>query len=151
MKYVRVILLVAIACMTVCIWSNSLKSKDESREQSDQVAGRIELLLTNNGTRPLTATGAWILKNLRKIAHFVEFMGLSMLLSAYALTFPAKEKFGVLLAAPAVAVVDEVIQIFSDRGPAVSDVLLDCCGAAVGCGIMLLMAAAIGMIKRRKR
>ena len=151
MKYVRVILLIAIACLTIFIWSNSLRSQAASTEQSDEVAGWIELLLTGNGTQPLTAMGAWILGNIRKIAHFVEFMGLSMLLSTYKLTFPGKEKLGVLLHAPAVATVDEIIQIFSDRGPAVSDVLLDCCGAATGMGIVLLMAAIIGTIRRRTR
>ena len=151
MKYVRIVLLIAIVCVTAFIWSNSLKSKAESTEQSDEVAGWIELLLTNNGTQPLTATDVWILQNLRKIAHFLEFMGLSMLLSAYKLTFPKKEKLGVLLYAPAVAAVDEIIQIFSGRGPAVSDVLLDCCGAATGMAVVLLMAATIGIIKNRNR
>ena len=151
MKYVRIILLIAIICATVFIWSNSLKSKTESTEQSDKVAGWIELILTSNGTQPLTETGAWILKNLRKIAHFLEFMGLSMLISAYKLTFPWKEKFDVFLYPPAVATVDEIIQIFSDRGPAVADVLLDCCGAATGMAFVLLMAAVIGTIKSRNR
>ena len=151
MKYVRIILLIAIICATVFIWSNSLMSKAGSAEQSDKVAGWIERLLTNDGMYDLTATGAWILKYLRKIAHFLEFMGLSMLLSAYKLTFPRKEKIWALLYAPAVAIVDEIIQIFSGRGPAVSDVLLDCCGAATGMVIMLLMVAAIGTLKSRNR
>ena len=151
MKYVRMTLLIAIACLTVFIWSNSVKPQSESAEQSGRLAEWIEQLLTNNGTQPLTAAGAWILEKLRKIAHFAEFMGLSMLLSAYKLTFPGKEKMGVLLYAPAVAIVDETIQIFSDRGPAVSDVLLDCCGAAAGMVFVLLMAAMIGTIRRRIR
>ncbi len=80
--------------------------------------------------------------NIRKLAHFAEYMLLGVeaaifadLVSSYKLqTFCNLAFFGL-----ASAVTDESIQILSNRGSSVSDVLLDCRGYVTGVLIVLLV------------
>lgn len=153
MKLFKGLFIVAIVLVIVFIWSNSLKSIPESLEQSNNFKGFIESILTNNGRNPITEFDQWILDNLRKIAHFVEFFVLAMLGGAYAmlLSDDKKAKYLCLIGIVLIAAVDEIIQIFSSRGPSVVDVLIDCLGGAAGFGIMIVAAIAVEYIVEQKK
>ena len=50
----------------------------------------------------------------------------------------------IFFAAVPVAAIDETIQIFTERGPAVKDVMIDICGYALGFMIVMLIKRYIG-------
>jgi VanZ family protein len=95
-------------------------------------------------------------KFIRKAAHFSEFALLGFLsacLLLYISSVFRRLKLWLTLTAPAVftllyAISDEVHQIFSGRGPRVTDVLIDFAGAL--CGILLIHGIAY-LIARRKK
>lgn len=81
---------------------------------------------------------------IRKLAHFSEFALLGFLTGAFMLTL-GKTRYFVCWIAPAAfclvyAASDEIHQIFTNRGPAVTDVLIDFSGSALG---LLLIHAAV--------
>ncbi|MEG1550746.1 MAG: VanZ family protein, partial [Oscillospiraceae bacterium] len=65
--------------------------------------------------------------------------------------FKPQNLWNILSSVLAIAVVDEAIQIFSGRGPAVQDVILDFCGALVGVLLVLLIGFIIASLKGRKK
>ena len=69
-------------------------------------------------------------KNLRKIGHFVEFAILGTEVALFVLFFARKLRYGIfsLIFSPLVALFDETIQIFSNRGPSITDVWIDTAG-----------------------
>ncbi len=88
---------------------------------------------------------------LRKIAHFLEFASLGVLMSLY-VRMICKSKFAHILlpfvCSFAAACVDETIQMFVPaRGPSIADVGIDSCGAIVGiivfCGVYYLIKRSI--------
>lgn len=125
MRYVRIFLIVLIVATLAFTFFQSSKSKEESQETSDNVGQMIEPIISSD-----TPIGDYVHTNLRKIAHFVEFFMLGAEVALYIVLFCAKIKYAAfsLLVAPIVALFDETIQIFSDRGPSISDVWLDVLG-----------------------
>ncbi len=121
--------LIAILLTLVFIISNSAKSMDASSEQSGAFKEFIEGFIPED-----TRLGAWILDNIRKIAHFTEY-GLLGAETAVLLCAAAKTQkkrlisgalsmfFGLL-----VAFFDETVQIFAKRGPAIADMWIDLFG-----------------------
>ena len=81
----------------------------------------------------------------RKMAHFTEYAFLGAEMIAYTKAcnrFEWKHVFNAVLSGLAVAVIDETIQIFSGRGPAIADVWIDMAGFVTGgiiCGIIVLV------------
>ncbi len=108
------------------IWRNSTLDRDASAGESDAVRGWLESFLSYD-----SAAGAFILKHLRKIAHFLEFglLGAETCLYSHlirrssAFSLAASAIFGLFVAAA-----DETIQIFTGRGASVRDVMLDFSG-----------------------
>ncbi len=145
-RFFKSVLLFAIVLMIAFIWSNSLKTAPESQKQSDQTKEVVENVLTDNGQQALTPNDTWILDNIRKIAHFVEFAVLSGLIGLYILGFSGgnRQYYWMMTVTLLVAAVDETIQIFTGRGPSVWDVLLDCCGGVTG---YLMIFIAVWMAK----
>lgn len=142
MKAIKIILIVLIVLTVVFIWSNSIRSRVESEAQSGAVKDTLENILTSGGSKPASACVEWIIGNIRKLAHFAEYFALSVFLSAYAVFFvrSVRAKALVILLSAPVAAIDETIQIFSNRGAALSDVLLDTLGAAAGFAVTLAAA-----------
>lgn len=68
---------------------------------------------------------------IRKLAHFLEFAVLGMVLFIL-ISKKAAKCIKAFAFSAAAACVDETIQIFSHRGNSIKDVALDCCGAAFG-------------------
>ena len=112
------LIIIAIAAALVFIWGNSLLSREASQLLSDSVqSGLIQISGGDTSGKVNSAV-------LRKVAHFCEFAALGGL---WALLFREKKKgfFKAFLFSAACAALDETIQIFSNRGSSLSDVILD--------------------------
>ena len=138
----------------------------EGREASGDRSGRITRLVVN-GLYPDLDTypeeqreeiRRSVHHAVRKLAHFSEFGLLGVLSAAWLFHMDSRRlvlnrwvKAGISAAFCFLyAVSDEVHQIFSGRGPAVSDVLIDTSGALAGIGALLLILW-IARWRRRKR
>lgn len=118
--------------MVLVIWGNSLVPGERS--------GGLSLAVLQAAHRFLASLGLpyeWITHLLvRKTAHFTEYMLLGVA-TAQAFdpqrTVPRGACIAALLACALTASIDETIQLFvADRSGQITDVLLDCCGAATG-------------------
>ncbi len=127
-----------VAIVTICvaligwiwfIFRNSLKTKPQSAAQSAFLSNVLRRVLHFFGLNSDSAVTI-----VRKCAHVFEFFVLAVLVFALLrlLLLSVKKSlavaggFGVIA-----ATADEVLQIFSHRGPAVSDVLIDCSGVVL--------------------
>ena len=77
----------------------------------------------------------------RKLAHVTEFAVVEALLWLRLESRGHRRARTALLLSAGVGAVDETLQIFSHRGSAVSDVLIDTLGAALGISLALLLSA----------
>ena len=110
------------------IFGNSLLPKEESAAVSGGVQGIIESILGED-----SPIAEFFRLYLRKIAHITEFALLAIEVTLLRFLYDKRNlssflhslSFGLL-----VGVTDESLQILTDRGPAVSDVLLDFSGYA---------------------
>ena len=122
--------LVATLCF---IWGNSLLPGEESAELSGGLAAWLKSL-----GLPIEDDGL-----LRKLAHFAEFGLLGTELTLLLCLRGIKGMQNICLSALTaffIAAADEMIQIFSDRGAQISDVLLDFAGGVTGillCNLLL--------------
>ncbi len=127
------------------IWGNSLKSIPESQAISLSYLDRFSPFLD-----ALFGPGIITDHILRKTAHFCEFALLGAELRLLLLLLGQRGLQGLanaLFAGLAAAVTDETIQIFSQRGSRVADVVLDFSGAVAGA----LVIALIALLHRRRR
>ena len=138
-KLIRGIIFVILGLLLVCfIFSNSAQSRSESIDQSRAVMNLVKPILDPHNR----VSDDVFHRYLRKAAHFTEFAVLGFSLMGLSDCLPWKGKKKQRLAMPMlvslfVAATDEIIQIFSPlRGPGISDVLLDLCGAAFGVACM---------------
>ena len=126
------ILLAIVIALVLFIFSNSLKNSETSKRDSDFIVDIVSPIVEKIIGYVPENIGLIV----RKLAHFTEFCFLGAAAFALAKSLNGRFKssvygyalFGVL----AVAVTDEFIQSFSDRGSAVSDVLIDLGGALCG-------------------
>ena len=136
----RKILIALLVLLLAFIWGHSCMPVDASREESGTV---LELL------RPLLALIVGeenvTLHLVRKLAHFTEFFCLGCVL---ALLLPFRGRSQLLAGGLGMLTgfIDETIQIFSGRGPAISDVWLDFSGAAAA----ILILTAVRLLSKRK-
>ena len=92
---------------------------------------------------------------IRKLAHFCEF-GLLGLLTAAFMNVLGKGKRWLWWVIPAAfcllyAISDELHQMFTERGPAVTDVLIDFSGSLLGVAVMNLILIFVGHCLRRRK
>ena len=126
------------------IWGNSLLPASTSATLSRYVKKILERILPFGDSLPAMGHGM-----LRKIAHFIEFGCLGMLL-AWLYTMLPKTTIFLLPCGVVVAGVDEFIQRFvPGRGASLVDVLIDASGALFGMCIVLAMYVLV-MKKREK-
>ena len=124
----RIILLMLIAATVVFIFANSLKSKEQSAEDSSAVSGFIATIFP-----PDTDLGAFIKEYIRKIAHFTEYGMLGIEIAIYVCLYTEKKykwAGGSVLLALCIGFIDESLQYISERGPEVSDIWVDVGGFA---------------------
>ncbi|MGN0628165.1 MAG: VanZ family protein [Oscillospiraceae bacterium] len=125
------LLIIAIAAVLVFIWGNSLLSREASQLLSDSVqSGLIQISGGDTSGGVNSAV-------LRKVAHFCEFAALGGL-TALLLRGRKKGCLKAFAFSAACAAIDETIQIFSNRGSSVADVILDCFGAGFGVLVIFL-------------
>ena len=123
--------------LLVFIWGHSCMPKGASREESGAVLALLRPLLG-----PLIGEENVTQHLVRKLAHFGEFFCLGIVL---ALRFPFRLKSQLLAGGSALlaGLIDETIQLFSDRGPAITDVWLDFSGATAAILLLALLRALL--------
>lgn len=132
------ILVILIFVTLAFIFGNSIVDREHSSQESGWVLALMQPMLElfvgkGNVTEHLV----------RKLAHFTEFslLGVELCLFFHLRADSVQKAF--LLAfthGMFTALSDETIQIFSHRGPQISDVWLDTSGAAFGaCAVLILL------------
>ena len=131
----------------IFIWGNSVVPKSVSSDLSVWVMSLISKVVTGDISAQGSVSGAGVL---RKIAHFTEFFALGTVVSVYVRSVMSDKRIRVLalsLLGTFVALFDETIQIFSGRGPQVSDIWIDIAGYAMG----VIVVAAVVAFRQKKR
>lgn len=135
-KPIHIFFLILSVVTVLFIWANSCLGRGASSEQSGVVRGFLQNFFELIGL-PVNVT----MDVVRKIAHFAEFFLLGVEITLYTVWgrgivgYDVVNLIGTVFA---VGFVDETIQIFSKRGPAITDVWLDVFGGVVA--IVLVIA-----------
>ncbi len=153
LKYFRIFLLLLMLGTLVFIFVNSSLPPEVSSEQSTAVGGFITSFIPKE-----SSLYDFVTEYMRKIAHFTEYGMLGIELSVYVLLYGKRRiREGLLtLAVPFfVGFADETVQIFSGRGPSVSDVWIDIGGfiffGAISYGAQLSVYYIYRAIAKRVR
>ena len=151
MKIVRLTLIALIAITVLFAFIQSMLPTEVSSAESDAVGDIVEEIIPSD-----TPTGSYVQNNLRKIAHFIEFACLGTEVAIYLLIFMRKPLY-VLFSYPLALITaffDETIQIFSKRGPSISDVWIDFSGfltlSLLVYFVYFASSAVANIYKRRK-
>ena len=139
----RKLLIVLLILLLAFIWGHSCMPVDASEGESSAVLELIRPLL-----EPIVGPKNVTLHLVRKLAHFTEFFCLGCVL---ALLLPFRRNSQLLASGLGLLTgfIDETIQIFSGRGPAISDVWLDFSSAAAA--ILILALARLLLLRRSAR
>lgn len=138
-KRLRRVYLLLILNLAV-IWGNSLLPGEISGAISGFVRDLIAMILPGEGA-PGQGHGL-----LRKLAHFTEFACLGVILG-WIMNRKNRPWWIALGLGSLAACVDETIQIFvPERGPAVTDVLIDTSGVLTG----ILLLHTVWRLRKRK-
>ena len=119
------------------VFTNSLRSRISSAKQSQDLTTLTVKMLAFFGIDVSRDATHYV----RKAAHITEFLVLTLLVCITVYLFGVALKKSAAIAgggALLCAITDEILQIFSHRGPAVTDVLIDSIGIALALGIVLL-------------
>lgn len=145
-------LLGAMLLTLAFIFSNSLRAPEDSMEQSSAVGGFFAELFSPD--KPL---GKFLQDHIRKIAHFCEFGLLGVEIAVFVIFYLQNHRELAVLSLPAgmsVALIDETLQYFSGRGPAIIDVWIDLggfvTGSLFGYGSVMLILMIINRRRARK-
>lgn len=145
------VLLVLTVLFILFIFSRSTVPSEASAKESGSVVGALSSLWSFFGIDKDSADHI-----VRKLGHFIEFMGLGVLLTLSA-CFNGNKKlkghvFTVLFFCLCIPVCDETIQYFSPgRAPEVRDVLLDFSGAVTGFIVVAFIRKICKMNKKKKK
>ena len=146
----RNIILGLLVLLTLAfIWGNSLLPREESQEISRGLLAELCAVLENVGLYIDPQNDHW----LRKLAHFGEFGLLGAELALLLCLNRRQSVQGFIncaFAGLAVAVTDEALQLISNRGSQVQDVLLDFAGFVTGLLVWALLWSAVEKIRLRK-
>ncbi len=130
----RILFVLLIALNLLFIWGNSALSQQHSHAISMAFKGFLERLLPFD----LSSVNFNSEHYLRKAAHVFEYLVLGTLLTLCFGKFRVKNCLMIIIAGAMVASLDETIQIFTARGPAVKDVMIDFSGFMIG--FLVIMA-----------
>ena len=131
------------------IWGNSLLPRTESQEISRGLLAELCAALENVGLHIDPQNDHW----LRKLAHFGEFglLGAELCALLFLNRRARPQDFvNCAFAGLAAAVTDEALQLISNRGSQVQDVLLDYAGFLTGLLLCGLVRSAAEKIRLRK-
>lgn len=153
-KHLNLIIICILISANLCfIWGNSLLDKTESGQVSSEVTEIVRPIF-----EPIFGNELFSGSLIRKLAHFVEFGILGGLLSL--LMNILDSKYGIrrksmlpylILFGLVAAMIDETIQIFTERGSQVSDVWLDFAGVLSGFLLIHFMYCFMQKIHRAKK
>ena len=135
--------------VTAFIFYQSCKSMDESGATSGALMALLKPIFDPNNRISVEVFH----HHLRKTAHFVEFCALGFCWGVYAWQrgvlrsrrYASMPMFLTL----ATAVADEYLQHFTNRGSAVTDVVLDYSGALTGLAMVGLIGLCVRWIQKR--
>ena len=123
---------IIIFCLILAfIWGNSLLS----REVSGAISHFVATIL--GGNREPSEEGHHLV---RKLAHFCEFMSLgavSVLLCREIMPRKGEQALFYAFVGAFVPLTDETLQIFTQRGPSLTDVWIDVGGFTFGCLVIV--------------
>lgn len=151
------VLAVLTVALLAFIWIHSMMPPEASGEESSWVTLYIVQPFVSliTGGR-VTVTEHFV----RKLAHFTEYMVYSLIMTCFIGRLRADMRrsqgapHGMLVRVPFIAwltaFIDETIQIFSGRGPAIKDVWIDLGGACLGFAIGLIIVALSDRAFRRR-
>ena len=144
-KIVIGVIIVCIIATIAFIWSRSLPSIPESREESSKVVAIVKPIL-----EPIVGEGNVTDHLVSQLAHF---SGVATLGGLLALLITARRTnqaaLNCLFVGLLVALSDETIQIFSGRGSQVQDVWLDFSGVLFGVVVVLIIALLFMYLRRK--
>ena len=147
-KVLIILVSIALAATLGFIWINSCLSQETSASESGGVYETIKPTLDAVFGEDKVSHNT-----VRKSAHFFEFFMLGLEISAlyYLVHGVKKEKIAEVISAGLfVAVIDESLQILSNRGPMVIDVLIDYSGYLLAVGLTCLGIFVLHKIRKRK-
>ena len=148
-KIVLIVLCVLTALTVAYIFSNSVLSGGTSSKESQGVYGAFKGIMDFVFGKDVITHGTF-----RKLAHGTEFTVLGIELNFIFITlkkYSYKVLPTVLFFGLFTAVTDEAIQILSDRGSLVSDVLIDFGGVVTATAIIYIVHILVKHIKENKR
>ncbi len=143
------IFLIFMIVLTLCfIWGQSVLSVNTSSKESKYVLDTVRPVLeTFIEEENITSN------TVRKPAHFIEFAVLGIELAIYMVCSGkcrGKQVFFCCTIGLYTAVIDETIQLFSDRGSQLQDVWLDFVGTVTAVLITIAISHLIKKHKQRK-
>ena len=150
-KIFVLIISVLIALTLAFIWGNSCLPKAQSAESSSEAQGIIQTVLDNVFGEDTVYVDEF---HIRKLAHFAEFFALGAEFALLIIALNKENYKSYLTLLPIglfVGAVDESIQVFSDRGAAVLDVLIDFSGYLTAIAVFVIIFALRKSVKSRKK
>jgi hypothetical protein len=148
-RKVKIIITAVLLGLTlIFIWGNSLLSMQKSGEESQSLYQIVEPVGRVFFGRLFTHDF------FRKLAHFSEFFLLALEINyLYFLVHGVKkEKLAEIISAGLfVAVIDEGLQILSNRGAMVKDIFIDYSGYLVGTAVFFVVLLLIKTVKERRK
>lgn len=150
MQKVSVFALLTLLIVGV-IWGNSMQTVERSEAQSTQIAESLQPVLDAKEEMAEWEFHSFV----RKLAHVTEFFLLGLAVAGFGMSLSVYLK-KTLISLPIlmvlfVAVTDEFIQHFTDRGSLVTDVVLDFVSAVVALGLVWLIVSVRSFTSRRRR
>ena len=143
------VLIVLMIVTALSFFAQSALPPEASSAESDAVSSILELIIPHD-----TSIGQFVHSNLRKIGHFCEYGLLGSEAALFVMLYTKKRIAASAVAftcAQFIALCDETVQIFSGRGPQISDVWIDIFGFSTLFAITLCMAVAIRALTNRLR
>ena len=146
------LLLMTFILSLALVWGQSCISKVESQTASDTLVDIIKPLEEIKPDEVQTVEYEYYNHLVRKGAHVAEFSIIGVELALLIIVFSKKKLdtfivfINSVMAGMMIGLIDETIQIFSNRGTQVSDVWFDVLGAGLGASVISIVYA----VKRMK-
>lgn len=147
-KKLLMVLYITFTLSMIFVWGQSCISREESRVNSDIV---VEMIKPIDELEPgYRSENGWTYTELstyvRKFAHVIEYaavgfqlMCIFLLKGRRKLVWYINCAFIIML----IALIDETIQIFSNRGSEIGDIWIDLAGSALGIGVAFIIGTIV--------
>lgn len=152
----RVALIIGYICSLLFTFYQSALPREMSEAESDAVLEWLEPIIPSD-----TPVGEYVHKNIRDIAHFTEFFIQGVFLSLYIVIFTPsprakiKERLKYIIAtyilSPIIPLLDETLQIFTSRGPEISDVWVDTFGFVSSISVVYIIFFVVVLILEKRK